>query len=190
MCDMTHSCFYTTHHLYKTWRIHVCGITQIVVGAGRLCYLTPYDHVWHDWFKCATWLILIWDMAHSHVWHDSGRVAATSPSMFICATWLFHVCDMTGFYETWLMPECGNTFFDGYCSTVQDLLDWFEVDLGFTELSFIQIDLCVTWLVSTRRGPCLCVTTYVWQLCVTTYVWQLCMTTYVWQLCVTIMCDN
>ena len=29
---------------------------------------------------------------------------------------------------------------DGYCSTVQGLLDWFEVDLGFTELSFIQID--------------------------------------------------
>ena len=34
-------------------------------------------------------------------------------------------------------------FFDGYCSTVQGLLDWFEVDLGFTELSFIQIDVCV-----------------------------------------------
>jgi len=30
--------------------------------------------------------------------------------------------------------------FDGYCSTVQGLLDWVEVDLGFTELSFIQID--------------------------------------------------
>jgi len=25
-------------------------------------------------------------------------------------------------------------FLDGYCSTVQDLLDWFKVDLGFTEL--------------------------------------------------------
>ena len=37
----------------------------------------------------------------------------------------------------------GRTFVDGYCSTVQGLLDWFEVDLGFTELSFIQIDLCV-----------------------------------------------
>ena len=38
-------------------------------------------------------------------------------------------------------PSCVviTTFFDGYCS----LLDWFEVDLGFTELSFIQIDLCV-----------------------------------------------
>ena len=35
------------------------------------------------------------------------------------------------------------TFVDGYCSTVQGLLDWFEVDIGFTELSFIQIDLCV-----------------------------------------------
>ena len=32
---------------------------------------------------------------------------------------------------------------NGYCSTVQGLLDWFEVDLGFTELLFIQIDLCV-----------------------------------------------
>jgi len=35
------------------------------------------------------------------------------------------------------------TLLDGYCSTVQGLLDWFEVDLGFTELLFIQIDLCV-----------------------------------------------
>jgi len=34
-------------------------------------------------------------------------------------------------------------FLDGYCSTVQGLLNWFEVDLGFTELSFIQINLCV-----------------------------------------------
>ena len=35
---------------------------------------------------------------------------------------------------------CSTLFFDGYCSTVQGLLDWFEVDLGFTELSLIQID--------------------------------------------------
>jgi len=39
--------------------------------------------------------------------------------------------------------QCTLTFLDGYCSTVQGLLDWFEVDLGFTELLFIQIDLCV-----------------------------------------------
>jgi len=31
-------------------------------------------------------------------------------------------------------PYGDKTFLDGYCSTVQGLLDWFEVDLGFTEL--------------------------------------------------------
>jgi len=41
-------------------------------------------------------------------------------------------------YHEWRVIE--HTFVDGYCSTVQGLLDWFEVDLGFTELSFIQID--------------------------------------------------
>jgi len=34
-------------------------------------------------------------------------------------------------------------FLDGYCSTVLGLLDWFEVDSGFTKLLFIQTDLCV-----------------------------------------------
>ena len=33
-------------------------------------------------------------------------------------------------------------FLDGYCSTVQGVLDWFEVDLGFAKLLFIQTDLC------------------------------------------------
>ena len=36
-----------------------------------------------------------------------------------------------------------STVVDGYCSAVQGLLDWVEVDLRFTELSFVQIDLCV-----------------------------------------------
>ena len=31
-----------------------------------------------------------------------------------------------------LGKEPTDPFFDGYCSTVQGLLDWFEVDLGFT----------------------------------------------------------
>jgi len=35
------------------------------------------------------------------------------------------------------------TVLDGYCSPVQGLLDWFEVDLGFTELLFIHIDLFI-----------------------------------------------
>jgi len=38
---------------------------------------------------------------------------------------------------------CFDIDVDGYCSTVQGLLDWFEVDFGFTKLLSIQIDLCV-----------------------------------------------
>ena len=41
------------------------------------------------------------------------------------------------------MQKASDAFLDGYCSTVQGLLNWFEVDLGFTELLFIQIDLHV-----------------------------------------------
>jgi len=44
---------------------------------------------------------------------------------------------------------------DGYCSTVQGLLDWFEVDLGFTELLFIQIDVCVDGIISARSASLL-----------------------------------
>jgi len=33
------------------------------------------------------------------------------------------------------------SFLDVYCSTVQGLLDWFEVHLGFTKLLFIQFTL-------------------------------------------------
>ena len=47
----------------------------------------------------------------------------------------------------WCTPLCMcflcTPFLDAYYCTVQGLLDWFEVDLGFTELLFIEIDLCV-----------------------------------------------
>jgi len=39
-----------------------------------------------------------------------------------------------------LMMQC--PFLDGYCSTVQGLLDWFEVDLGFPELFLFRL-ICV-----------------------------------------------
>ena len=46
-----------------------------------------------------------------------------------------------------------HTYMYWYCSTVQGLLDWFEVDLGFTKLLFIQTHLffmCVFVLYATR----------------------------------------
>ena len=59
--------------------------------------------------------------------------------MYICMRVCRHVCIFA--YMIVCMYAC--IALDGYCSTVQGLLDWFEVDLGFTELLFIQIDLCV-----------------------------------------------
>ena len=38
-------------------------------------------------------------------------------------------------------------FVDGYCSTLQALLDCFELHLGFTDLLCIQIELCVMCLL-------------------------------------------
>jgi len=32
----------------------------------------------------------------------------------------------------------GLALLDGYCSTVQGVLDWFDVELGFAELLFMQ----------------------------------------------------
>ena len=52
-----------------------------------------------------------------------------------------------------MWQTCDPPFLDGYCNTVQGLLDWFEVDLGFTEPLFIQIDLCAMCADVRSYGP-------------------------------------
>jgi len=37
-------------------------------------------NVWHDSFKCVTWLIQICGMTHSNVWHDSFKCAYVAAS--------------------------------------------------------------------------------------------------------------
>ena len=63
-----------------------------------------------------------------------------------------------------------HTFLDGYCSTVQGLLDWLDVDLGFTELSFIQIGLCVFGVYSVS---CLMFTHVYIRICIDIFRWHL-----------------
>jgi len=50
--------------------------------------------------------------------------------MYMCDMYMcdMYMCDM---YIQQCKHVPKHTFFDGYCSTVQGLLDWFEVDLGF-----------------------------------------------------------
>ena len=66
-------------------------------------------------------------------------------------------------YRVWYCVTA--SILDGYCSTARSLLEWFEVDLGFTELLFIQIGLCVMY----RAWYCVTVTAalaYIFTYCV------------------------
>ena len=68
------------------------------------------------------------------------------------------VCDLNGGNRVPILSHVTQvmshkqSFLDGYCSIVQGLLDWFELDLGFTELSFIQIGLCVLQVMSHKQS--------------------------------------
>ena len=44
-------------------------------------------------------------------------------------------------------------FVDGYCSTVQGLFDWFEVDLGFPELVLFRL-ICILSVFFGYVGLC------------------------------------
>ena len=100
---------------------------------------------WHD-----PW-VHMWGVSHSYVWHVVSETHHTYELTHIwthgsCHMWMRHVTHMKSWHvdATSLIHHIRLIFFfDGYCNTVQGLLDWFEVDLGFTELSFIQINLCV-----------------------------------------------
>ena len=54
-----------------------------------------------------------------------------------------HVCICT-------FPLVYFAFLDGYCSAVQGLLDWFEVDLGFTKLCLFRF-ICVLYVYTSHR---------------------------------------
>jgi len=62
----------------------------------------------------------------------------TNRSHPTCVWFLIHMSVLlVSLFTDWLLRNCTRItewlfFFEGYCSTVQGLLDWFEVDLGFT----------------------------------------------------------
>ena len=94
-----------------------------------------YLNVYHIWVKCVSLLTNFLSysylslLSYLHLYHIWTSIT------FEANVYLFSriIC---------------HTFFDGYCSTVQGLLDWFEVDLGSTKLLFIQTDLCVMCVLS------------------------------------------
>ena len=140
MRTMTHAC--------ETWLIHVRYDS----------FTWDMTHLYETWYKWVMSHVNEWKTWPIHVRHDSCMWSMTH----VHETWLIHkktwyeTCllhisldppkyDVPHSYVAWRKTTYALFFtcLDGYCSTVQGLLDWFEVDLGFTELSFIRIDLCV-----------------------------------------------
>jgi len=98
-----------------------CSVLQcvaFVIGrhACRMRDMTQ-SYVWHDSFKCATWLnhegvrhghctYLICDMTQSYAWHDSFDVRHDS---FICVTWQTHTSCVwrdPSMFVTWCIQMC------------------------------------------------------------------------------------
>jgi len=113
-------------HHSKTWLIHMRDMT--------------HSSVWYDSFIGVIWLIHRCDMTQ----RISQRILEPFQIIFIymCVTWLIRMCDMTHLYVWHDLIWSLHTFLDGYCSTVQGLLDWFEVDLGFPKLVLFRL-ICV-----------------------------------------------
>jgi len=127
--------------------------------------------LWHDSFKCVTWLIRTCDMTHSYVWHDSfgqnlwlsgGGCEAVKVrgiaclyvwgDLLICVTRFFHKRDVLHLYVwrdpfvhvTWLMrknPSVLTRLRPRLCKSVGDVT-----------LSHARHDwfICVTWLIQTK----------------------------------------
>jgi len=130
--------------------------------------ISRMDESRHMWLGAGLWMshvIYEWVMSlmheSRHAWMSRVKYAWVTSHVTGCrlmngscqlrmsyvthAAYEWVVSNTKEFRHEWvmsLMPRM-NAFLDGYCSTVQGLLDWFEIDLGFTELLFIQIDLCV-----------------------------------------------
>jgi len=69
------------------------------------------SHVWHDSFRCVTWLIQMCDMTHLYVWRDSS-IAQVEVSSHTCEwvmshIWMSHVTHMNESCHTseWVMSH-------------------------------------------------------------------------------------
>ena len=132
----------STRPVFSWWVLQHCiGFARLVAGRLRV-YQAPFNQidVCTVWMCVLSWCVYSLDVCT--VWKT--RVASFFwRSMCTCVS-LCHVCHVCRVCHVCcvglsrLSLSISRAFLDGYCSTVQGLLDWFEVDLGFT----------VTWVSS------------------------------------------
>ena len=124
-----HLYIYTFIHLYIYTFIHLYIYSFIHLYIYTFIHLYIYTFIHFTHLYIYTFIHLyIYAFIHLYIYtftseHDDGgpandRISTVHPKRYVAC------------------------FFDGYCSTVQGLLDCFEVDLGFTELSFTSQEVC------------------------------------------------
>jgi len=74
------------HRIWQAWLWH--DASEDGKACVHICD-TTHSYVWHDPFKCVTWLIYMCDV--TYVWHDSLTYVWLT---YICVTWLIHMCDV------------------------------------------------------------------------------------------------
>ena len=154
-----HICIYmyirTYRHVYRYVRIHmyICKYVYICLhrarcdGLGHICMCTlvrgrDVEREYESMCACASACVraCVHACLRACAWLCARVCSRVSVCVCLCSRERPPMLRQIFF----LIGASALFFFvDGYCSTVQGSLDWFEVDLGFTELSFIQIDLCV-----------------------------------------------
>jgi len=149
MCDMARAMSHKCRLCDMTYISHLC------MAQSSRCIVTHMNDMrmvreWITWVNSCQGLCVT---CHTYEWYENGSWVDNLSQLL-----LEIMCDLSHIWMTWLdvmyrwcidryelmwHDSSIHSFLDGYCSTVQGLLDWFEVDLGFTELLFIQIDFCV-----------------------------------------------
>ena len=141
MRDVSHmnsSCDIYVCVMSHMWKIHLTYTNESCDTYERVMSHIWGSHVTRIWMSQGTlmnesyhtyeWVISV----ISHIW--MSHITDVNES------WMSHVTRTARIFRRDCVSHGTHIFLDGYCSTVQGLLDWFEVDLGFTELLFIQIE--------------------------------------------------
>ena len=109
-----------------------------------------------------------------HTFRFTPKALARKIAKWISAKMLWCVCVCVSVCVCVCVCVCGyrgvSALLDGYCCTVQGLLDSFEVDLGFPELvlfRFICVSVCLcvcvcAFLRVCVSRVCVCVCVYMW----------------------------
>ena len=141
MCDMTHSYVWHVSSIRGTWHIHTWGLTLPYVAI--LILISFVD------LFCGSllWVSFVGLFCGSLLWVSFVGLFCGSLLWYVAI--LILISDRTDLYVT-----C-HAFLEGYCSTVQGLRDWFEVDLGFPELVVFRLNcvFCVFLFCIPSRSP-------------------------------------